>query len=129
MRANPDYKVCNADTQTKDPNSVYHYWSELISLRHKYKDVFVFGSFRLIDEENPSVFAYEKKSFRNRAIVVLNWSCEPIKWLVPGQIQGTVESSVLLLSNYSKDKIIMVDSCIPLSPWEAFIIHDETSVL
>jgi oligo-1,6-glucosidase len=129
MRANPDYETCNAATQVGDSDSVYHYWKALLALRHEFKDAFLFGIFRLIDEENELVFAYEKRALRNRVIVVLNWSCNTVKWVPPPQTRSAFESSVLLLNNYSRGNINMEDSSIMLAPWEAFIVYEEIGVL
>lgn len=129
MRANPDYEACNAATQVGNSDSVYNYWKALLALRQEFKDVFLFGVFRLIDEENKLVFAYEKRALRNKAIVVLNWSCETVKWTPPPQIRSAIENSVLLLNNYSRKNITVRDSSITLAPWEAFILYEEISVL
>ena len=129
MRANPDYETCNAATQVSDSDSVYHYWRALLALRQEFKDVFLFGVFRLIDEENELVFAYEKVALRNRAIVVLNWSCETVKWTPPPHIRSAFENSVLLLNNYSRGKVITQNFSITLAPWEAIVLYEEISVL
>jgi glycosidase len=129
MRVNPDYHICNAAEQTQDPNSVYRYWCTLLSLRRKYQDVFVFGSFRLLDENNGEVFVYEKKALGSRAIVILNWCSDVTKWAVPAQVTKAFDNSVILLSNYSRKRILVEDCSIMLEPWEAFVVHEEISVL
>ena len=42
IKVNPNYKEINAAQQLKDPNSIFHYYQKLISLR-KEKDIIVYG--------------------------------------------------------------------------------------
>jgi alpha-glucosidase len=93
MRVHDDYKAINVETQEGDANSVLSFWKQLLRLRKEHKDVFIYGSFELLDAHNVSIFAY-KKRFRGQAgLVVLNFTAER-------QALPEVGSMRLLLSSY-----------------------------
>ena len=128
MRVNPDYALCNAAAQIADQGSVYKYWSSMLSLRLEYKDVLVYGTFNLIDEANPSVFAFERTSQRGRALIILNWSSQAVQWVVPLTSQYVIEQGSLMQSNYSREEIILQDDSIELFAWEAAVFYIGTRV-
>ena len=77
MRVNDDYKEWNVALQEKDDDSVLAFWREVLELRLKEKDVFVYGRFdSLPDYENSQeIFVYTMTSFDGRAaLVLLNFS-------------------------------------------------------
>jgi hypothetical protein len=129
MRANSDYTICNAAAQIHNQESVYNYWASIIALRREYKDVIVYGSFQLIDEENPAVFAYERKFQRKRVLVALNWSSRSLDWEVPQNATGAFEHGHLLRSNYSRAQVRLMNGVMNLSPWEAVVVLEENSLL
>jgi ribose 1,5-bisphosphokinase PhnN len=129
MRANPDYAVCNVATQVDNQDSVYHYWASSLALRREYKDVFVYGTFRLVDEEHTAVFAYEKKAHRSRVVVALNWSSDKVRWQAPTNVRSVIEHGILLQSNYSRTQVGLADGAMSLEPWEAVVIFEENSLL
>ena len=129
MRANPDYAICNAANQIDDGDSVYHYWAQCLALRREYKDVLVYGTFRLIDEEHVAIFAYEKRLHGRRAVVVLNWSSGATEWYVPTNARPVIKHGTLLQSNYSRGRLGLVDGKLTLEPWEAVVVFEEGSLL
>ena len=127
MRANPDYAVCNAAAQTADADSVFRYWAGMLALRREYRHVLVYGSFQLLDEDHPAVFAYERRSQRVRIVVVLNWSGEQVDWRAERGLP--LDRGVLLRSNYARDALCVVDGAVRLSPWEAAVVLEEDCAL
>lgn len=57
---NPNHTVINAEAQVNDPDSVFSYYRRLIALRKEY-DIITFGDYRLLLEDHPAVFAYERR--------------------------------------------------------------------
>ena len=51
-------------------------------------DVFVYGSFELVDRGHRKVFCYRRSHGEECAIVVLNFSGEIVEWTVPEAIYG-----------------------------------------
>jgi alpha-glucosidase len=85
MRVHDDYRDINVAKQVKDPNSILSFYKAMLRLRKQYQDIFVFGSFKLLDPEDESLFSYVKESIvpvkgrrseKRKAVVVLNMSRE-----------------------------------------------------
>jgi alpha-glucosidase len=77
MRVNDDYKEWNVKSQEGDKESVLAFWRDMLALRQKEKDVFVYGRFTMLSEseEGEDVFAYTMQSSEGRtALMVLNFS-------------------------------------------------------
>lgn len=123
---NPDYVVCNARAQVVDEGSVYSYWSSMLSIRRKYKDLFVYGDFSLIDDAHPSIFAFERRDKHSEALVVLNWSSQNVMWDPQSSGRRIIESGRLLQTNYDRKGIELTGAGMQLLPWEAgvFILED-----
>lgn len=83
LAENPNYKEINAAAELADPNSVYHYTRQVIGLRHAHKAL-VYGDYKDLDPENPSVFAYTRVLGPERFLVVLNFSKTPMTYTLPG---------------------------------------------
>ena len=81
IRVNDTYKDINAATQINDSTSVYHCWRRVLEQRKALKDIFVYGDFELVDEENDKVFAYKRTAVKGAAaLVVCNFSAEALTW-------------------------------------------------
>ncbi|KAI1009078.1 hypothetical protein LB504_003058 [Fusarium proliferatum] len=85
MRVHDDYRDINVAKQVKGPNSILSFYKAMLRLRKQYQDIFVFGSFKLLDPEDESLFSYVKESIvpvkgrrseKRKAVVVLNMSRE-----------------------------------------------------
>lgn len=85
MRVHDDFPQINVARQRKDPTSVFSFYKRAMRLRKEYRDLFIHGTFTLLDPTNESVFAYVKESPAHhshdqvrtqKAVVVLNMSRE-----------------------------------------------------
>ncbi|MFR7910772.1 MAG: alpha-glucosidase, partial [Blautia sp.] len=56
MAENQNYEEINVENSRKNPDSLFYFYQKLIALRRK-NDTLVYGDFRLIEEENPDIFA------------------------------------------------------------------------
>ncbi|KAI5250209.1 glycoside hydrolase [Aureobasidium subglaciale] len=87
MRVNDDYKEINAETQRKqdDPDklSVLQFWQRGLANRKEHKDVFVYGDFQVLDEEDKKVFAYKRASENDAFVLALNFTKDEVKWQIP----------------------------------------------
>ncbi|KAI5251116.1 glycoside hydrolase [Aureobasidium subglaciale] len=87
MRVNDDYKEINAEAQRKqdDPDklSVLQFWKRGLANRKEHKDVFVYGDFQVLDEEDKKVFAYKRASESEAFVLALNFTKDEVKWEVP----------------------------------------------
>ncbi|KAI5203661.1 glycoside hydrolase [Aureobasidium subglaciale] len=87
MRVNDDYKEINAEAQRKqdDPDklSVLQFWKRGLANRKEHKDVFVYGDFQVLDEEDKKVFAYKRASESEAFVLALNFTKDEVKWEIP----------------------------------------------
>ncbi|EPE27657.1 (Trans)glycosidase [Glarea lozoyensis ATCC 20868] len=75
MRVNTDYPEWNVESQLNSESSVFAYYKEMLALRKKEADVFIYGSFKMLDTQE-EVFAYtmSKSDGSRQALVLLNLS-------------------------------------------------------
>lgn len=81
MRVNDNYDEVNAASQTDKRRSVYHTYRLVLEKRKQYKEIFVYGSFELIDEPNDKIFAYKRRATNGESgLIVCNYSRDAVKW-------------------------------------------------
>lgn len=80
MKVNDNYKEINVAAQVNDPNSLFSFWQKSLALRRKYKKLFVYGSFEILDFANKKTFTFLKKNGDQKAYIVLNFANESIKF-------------------------------------------------
>ena len=59
INVNPNYKEINAKAALADPDSVFHYYQELIRLRHTLP-IIVYGKFQGLLEDSETIYAYKR---------------------------------------------------------------------
>lgn len=118
MSANTNSSVINAAAQLDDPASTFSCWSLVLKARKQYKDIIVYGSFQLIDEEHSQVFAYLRKSQAGQALLVAcNFSAESIEWNgLPG------EANKVVLTTTGKTLHDLAKGVVSLAPYEAVAV-------
>ncbi|NCB31032.1 MAG: alpha-glucosidase, partial [Clostridia bacterium] len=110
IRVNPNYLTINVENQIQDPCSVFHYYRRLIMLRKAYP-IIVHGDFTPLLEENPSVYAYERRLRRERLLVLCSFAAQD----TPCEL-GWEPGARELLSNYPSHKNGL------LQPYEARVL-------
>jgi oligo-1,6-glucosidase len=95
MRVHDDYKTINAAQQEKDDDSVLSFYKRMLRLRKEHKDVFVYGTFELLDAEDPDTFVYRKRYEEKTVLVALNFTTKP-------QPSPDTKEMKLLASSYAK---------------------------
>ncbi|QLH83072.1 glycoside hydrolase family 13 protein [Halosimplex pelagicum] len=117
--ANPNYAEVNVSRARDDPDSVLHYYRDLVALRER--DLLVYGDFELLAPDDPDLFAYTRTlaggddESTERALVVLNFDDEPTTFEVPADV--TVDGLELALAN--DDAPAVPGRALDLGPWEA----------
>ncbi|QPV63370.1 alpha-glucosidase [Halosimplex litoreum] len=129
--ANPNYTEVNVSRARDDPDSVLHYYRDLVALRDR--DLLVYGDFELLAPDHPDLFAYTRSLARERgdeseeaadaagspaeerALVVLNFDDEPTTFEAPADV--TVDGLELALAN--DDAPALPGRTLELDPWEA----------
>ncbi|WP_416840233.1 glycoside hydrolase family 13 protein [Haloferax sp. DFSO52] len=82
IKCNANYETVNVEHARANGDSVWHYYRDLIELRHE-RDVLVYGEFDLLLPKHPSIFAYTRTLGDERGLVVLNFEPEPVECTVP----------------------------------------------
>lgn len=100
---NASYKSINAASQISNPNSVFTYWSTLLSLRKKHLDLLVYGDYTLVDDGNEDVFAYYRSYREQRLLVVTNWRKEEKTFTVPEGLK--LKAGERMIGNYEEEKL------------------------
>ena len=115
LKVNPNYQTINAEAQEKDPNSTLNYFKKLVKLR-KQEPAFVYGTYTLLDKENPNVYAYTRELNGKKLLVLLNFSDKEATY----NIGFLTLKSKIILGNY-QDLINTKTNM--LRPYEAKIIE------
>jgi len=78
LPVNPNHPEVNVAAARADPDSIWHYYRDLVDLRHEH-DVLVYGGYTNLGADHEDVWAYERTLGDERAVVVLNFGDEPLR--------------------------------------------------
>ena len=96
MKVNPNYVTINVEKQLYDEDSVLSFYKKMIGLK-KQNDIFTYGKYTLIMEEDRQIYAYTRTFEGSTAIVICNLTSREA--VFKDKIIH-VESKNLLLNNY-----------------------------
>lgn len=97
MRVNDDYaQSWNVREELDDTSSVLNFWKRAISIRKQY-EVLTYGNFVLHLPEDTKIFAFTRNLSDQTAVVVLNFSVNPVSLPVGAP---SLEGGRLILHNY-----------------------------
>ncbi len=114
---NENYTEINAQQCQSDPDSVYHYYRQLVALRkgQDYGNVIVYGSHTLLDPLDKEVYAYVREYQGKKLLIIANFTGQAQQRGYPYKVINSV------LSNTST-KVIDLDQ-VTLEPWAGHIIE------
>ncbi|MCR5089977.1 MAG: alpha-glucosidase [Oscillospiraceae bacterium] len=110
LPVNSDYREVNAETERKDPDSVFHFYRKLICLRREYS-VFRDGSFEMLLPEDGNLVVYKRKTADAELLVICNFRNRTLE-----NPLTLPQASSLLIGNYRDNSQTEV-----LRPYEARI--------
>ena len=113
-RVNPNYTEINVRQQLEDPNSVLNHFKKMTKIRKENK-VLTYGTYTIIDEEHPNIYAYTRSDNTTTKTVLLNFSSEPSRI----EIKGISSSVKPIINNYNKLQI--EKNRVILQPYQAVI--------
>ena len=113
-RVNPNYTEINVKQQLEDPNSVLNHFKKMTQIRKENK-VLTYGTYTVIDEEHPNIYAYTRSDSTTTKTVLLNFSSEPSSI----EIKGISSSAKPIINNYNNLQI--ESSTVTLEPYQAVI--------
>ncbi len=99
LKVNPNYKEINAENALKDASSIFYYYKELNRLRKEH-DIIVYGTYDLILEDDPQIYAYTRSLGEEKMVIMCNFTEENATFTLPEDIQ--YESASLMIGNYGE---------------------------
>jgi len=96
MKVNPNHKTVNVEASLQDPDSIYHYYKQLIRLRKRY-DVLVYGQYELILPDHEHIFAYTRTWAGEKMAIFANLFAEDATVSLPESLRN--RKCQLLLTN------------------------------
>jgi len=116
ISVNSNYTEINAEQAVADPNSIFNYYKQLISLRKKH-EVMVYGSYNLLLEDDERLYCYTRELNNEKWIIILNFFASEELFILPQEIKQRFGN--LIISNYSDVEQTTNLSSINLRPYEA----------
>lgn len=117
IKVNPNYESINAKSQEMNPRSVLHFYRKMITIRKTYP-VLVYGNFRCINENDPSIFAYYRQDEEYHMLIILNFSSEEQPFVLEQEIAKA--ELIRIVSNYRQSNEVEGGSIV-LQPWEGIM--------
>ncbi len=114
IAVNPNYKEINAKAETKDPNSVFHYYKKLIALR-KENPIMVYGRYEPMLEDSEELFVFTRTLDDKKLLVVCNFTDQETDFAIPEEFAGGSCLIANMEDDYSKAERIV-------KPYEAFVL-------
>ncbi len=121
FQVNPNYVDINAAMAVADPDSIYHYYKQLIAIRKKYP-IIVCGSYELLAPDSEKIFAYTRKLRDTRLLVVSNFTSEFVHFNIPEDFLTATK----LIGNYHERNESLGEK-LELNPYESCVYYDAGS--
>ncbi|MFC5700748.1 alpha-glucosidase [Cohnella faecalis] len=116
LQVNPNYKDINAAQALADPQSIFHYYRQLIQLR-KQHEVIVYGDFEMLAWEHGEIMAYKRTLGGQSLLAIMNFYGGTPEWTLPEPfVKGQAK---LLIGNYPTEGETIASERIVLKPYEA----------
>ncbi|MEO7119688.1 MAG: alpha-glucosidase [Ginsengibacter sp.] len=117
LKVHPDYQEVNVALQENDSGSALNYFRKMIRLRKALPEL-VYGSYHLVDKDNPNVYAYTRKFNDQKVLILLNFSSREILF----RISSSLGSAGDILINNLPD-IKRENKKLYLQPYQAIIMR------
>jgi oligo-1,6-glucosidase len=114
IKVNPNYQQINVRQALADPASIFYYYQKLIRLRREHP-VMVYGTYDLILDNHPQIYAFTRSLDSEQLLVILNFSKDTPVFELPGDVSYAEKQ--LLINNYPVDEAEKIQR-IELRPYE-----------
>jgi oligo-1,6-glucosidase len=119
LAVNPNHTEINAAAQRDDPDSVYHYYRQLIALRHAEPAV-VDGDFTMLLPDDDRLYAFTRRLGSTELLVIGNFTGSTVQAAIPDAASWS--GAELVLSNLPAPATEL-----SLAPWQAVIYRRSTN--
>ena len=116
LAVHPNYQTINVADSLADEDSIFYTYQKLIQLRKEHP-IIVYGSYTLLLEEDPVIFAYLREFEGKRWLVCANFS-EEVQNL---QLEVDETESKPIIQNYQRDFYDLSE--LVLQPYETFVVE------
>ncbi len=113
LKTNPNYTSINVAAQEKDASSCLNYFRKMVKLR-KNNPVLVYGAYKLLDKNNPDVYAYTRELGGKKFLVLLNFTAKD----ATVKTGSDISKAKVLIDNYNGSTASET-----LKPYEATVIE------
>ncbi len=125
LPVSPDYKTVNVSVETRDPNSLLNYYKTLVRLRKQNAELRD-GEFVSVDETNPNVLSFLRKTADGKAVLVLlNMSASQQSFKLDLKSAGVSGKHLRKLLASSADLSPSSLESVSLPPYGSYIGHVE----
>ena len=116
LAVHPNYQTINVAENLADEDSIFYTYQKLIQLRKEHS-IIVYGSYTLLLEEDPAIFAYLREYEGKRWLVCANFSEEVQKL----QLEVDETESKAIIQNYQREFYDLSE--LVLQPYETFVVE------
>ncbi|MDA0129283.1 alpha-glucosidase [Vibrio sp. MarTm2] len=117
IELNPNYPEINVADALEDKESIFYHYKQLIALR-KSHPVIVYGDFIPLLENDPQVFAYERKDSHQHIVVINNFSNQTVELNLPAHL--VEQECETLISNHQH--LNRLPARYSLTPYESIAV-------
>ncbi|OSN10508.1 glucohydrolase [Lonsdalea iberica] len=116
INVNPNYKVINAANEVAHDDSIYHYYRQLIALRHR-TPALTYGKYTDLAPKNDDIYAYTRTTKEAKYLVVINFKEKVMDYALPQAL--TIDKA--LIESGAKAAPAHNASSLTLQPWQSGI--------
>lgn len=117
----PSYRTHNVASELRDPASLLQFYKRLLSLRRR-SPALLDGNYIPLNEDDPDVLAYLRRTGRDCVVVMLNMSANPQTVRLNLAAQGLGSAKLHpLLSTMNTARLHATVSSVPLDPFAVYI--------
>ncbi len=113
-----NYSDINAEKAMEDQDSIFYHYQKLIALRKQYP-IITDGEYRLLEENHPKLFVYERVLENERLLVINNFYGEAAELSI-SSVQLSDYQNEILLSNVDAPELAVN---MEIGPYESFVYH------
>lgn len=107
IRLNPNYSGINVENDMTNPNSIWNFYKKIIKLK-KESETLIYGKYKLLAENDPRLFAYERIGKNEKYLVICNLT--DYEASIPDELKY-ISKLEPIICNYKECKDIFL-------PWE-----------